>query len=204
MSATCQIWTQSELRHAKQQTIENRKRGSELTWSDVVACSGLLSSRNLNRRGNLREIPWFDFSISLPTYYTRSIQSRWGGMAMQKRTTDLIWIDYTIGSTMYRAYAQIGSFDLPDLWKARKNNLINCNRLNRALSHLLCYKQSSGQMWNKFSTCNSNQTIQWLVLNKQNHMDLDLQVYTKFSKTPKYITSDGSNHTSGFIVSPNL
>jgi hypothetical protein len=44
-------------------------------------------------------------------------------MAMGNKTTNLIWIDYTISSTMYRAYAQICSFDLPHL-RSEKIKLI--------------------------------------------------------------------------------
>jgi len=42
---------------------------------------------------------------------------------MGNKTTNLIWIDYTISSTMYRAYAQICSFDLPHL-RSEKIKLI--------------------------------------------------------------------------------
>ena len=41
----------------KHQPIEKIACSRKLTCSEVVACSGLLSSRNRNRRGNLREIP---------------------------------------------------------------------------------------------------------------------------------------------------
>jgi len=107
------------LRHAKHQTIENSKEAvNELgqTWWLVLGFYRHVISTD---EGILGRYPDSISALAFPSYI-KSIQSRWGGMAMGNKTTNLIGIDYTISSTMYRAYAQICSFDLPHLRKTRK------------------------------------------------------------------------------------